>query len=104
LNATHDPVKLRWTRTAISKWIRRQSLNGTFILLISLSGGILIVLQISLFESFPQGLRENTARTRVQTAAKGVNGFVKATPLRKIMTYRDRLFREFDNAEKCCTE
>src|SRR5262245_37046286 len=43
-----------------------------------LSRGILIVLQISLFESFPQGRRENIAGLRIQTAGKGVNSFGKA--------------------------
>jgi len=33
----------------------------------------LIVLQIFLFESVPQGRRENIAGLRIQTAAKGVN-------------------------------
>jgi hypothetical protein len=33
----------------------------------------LIVLQILLFESVPQGRRENIAGLRIQTAAKGVN-------------------------------
>jgi hypothetical protein len=41
------------------------------------SRGILTVLQISLPGSFPQGRRENIAGLRIQTAAKGVNGFVK---------------------------
>jgi hypothetical protein len=36
------------------------------------------VLQISLFWSFPRGQREDIAWLRIQTAAKGVNGFVKA--------------------------
>jgi hypothetical protein len=31
-----------------------------------------------LYSSVPQGRRENTAWLRIQTAAKGVNGFVKA--------------------------
>src|SRR5262249_44057892 len=78
LNATHDPVGLRWIRTAISKRIRRQSLNSAFILLISLSRGILIILEISLFEGFPQGVAGNYSELRIQTAAKGVNGFAKA--------------------------
>ena len=36
------------------------------------------MLQISLFENFPQGRREDVARLRIQTAAKGVNSFGKA--------------------------
>jgi hypothetical protein len=41
------------------------------------SSGILIVLQISLIESFPQG-RRDIAWRRIQTAAEGLNGFAKA--------------------------
>jgi hypothetical protein len=37
--------------------------------------GILIILPVSLFESFPQGRRENVARLRIQMAAKGVSGY-----------------------------
>jgi hypothetical protein len=55
LNSTHDPEDLRRVCTAISKWIRRQSLNDAFILLIPLSRGVLIVLPISLFEEFSAG-------------------------------------------------
>jgi len=36
------------------------------------------MLQSSLFENFPQGRREDVARLRIQTAAKGVNSFGKA--------------------------
>jgi hypothetical protein len=39
-----------------------------------ISRGILIVLEISLFESSPQGRRETIAALRIQTAANGVNG------------------------------
>jgi hypothetical protein len=35
-------------------------------------------LQVSICGSFPQGRRESMARLRMQTAAEGVNGFVKA--------------------------
>jgi hypothetical protein len=38
-------------------------------------------LQISLCGNFPQGQRESIARLRIQTAAKGVNDFVKAMRL-----------------------
>jgi hypothetical protein len=55
LNATHNHEDLRRVCTAISKWIRRQSLNDAFILLIPLLRGILIVLPISLFEEFSAG-------------------------------------------------
>jgi hypothetical protein len=82
LNATRNPGDLRRARTAISKRIRRQSLNDAFILLIPLSRGILIVLPISLFEEFSaRGRRENITGLRIQTAAKGVNDFVIAMRL-----------------------
>jgi hypothetical protein len=55
LNATHNPEDLRRVCTAISKWIRRQSLNGASILPIPLSRGILIVMPISLSEKFSAG-------------------------------------------------
>jgi hypothetical protein len=42
------------------------------------SRGIRTVLQISLPGSFPRGRRESIAALRIQIAAKGVNGFVKA--------------------------
>jgi hypothetical protein len=35
-------------------------------------------LKVSICGRFPQGRRESMARLRVQTAAEGVNGFVKA--------------------------
>jgi hypothetical protein len=36
------------------------------------------ILQISLIEGFPQGRREGVLAPRIQTAAQGVNDFVKA--------------------------
>jgi hypothetical protein len=53
-------------------------LNGQEDQLLRKSGGITTLLQISLPGSFPRGRRENIARLRIQIAAKGVNGFVKA--------------------------
>jgi hypothetical protein len=70
-------VGLRSICRAISKRIRRQLLDGAFIVLTSLSRGILIVLEILLLESSPRGRREIIAALRIQTAAKGVNVFVK---------------------------
>jgi hypothetical protein len=55
LNTTHNPEGLIRAPTEISKWIRRQSLNDAFILLIPLSRGILIVLPVPLFEEFSAG-------------------------------------------------
>jgi|SRR5215470_340249 len=52
--------------------------NGQAGQLLRKSRGILIVLQISLPGSFPQGRREDIARLRIQIAAEGVNSFVKA--------------------------
>src|SRR5262249_49435659 len=52
--------------------------NGQMGQLLRKSRGIFTVLQISLFENFPQGWREDIAGLRIQTAAKGVNSFVKS--------------------------
>jgi len=52
--------------------------NGQVGQLLRKSRGITTVLQISLPGSFPRGRRENIAGLRIQTAAKGVNGFVKS--------------------------
>jgi hypothetical protein len=81
LNATHNPEDLRRVCTAISKRIRRRSLNDAFILPILLSREILIVLPISLSEKFSAwGSAENIAGLRIQTAVNGVNNFVEAMP------------------------
>jgi hypothetical protein len=52
--------------------------NGQGGQLLGKSKEITTVLQISLPGNFPRGRRENISGLRIQTAAKGVNGFVKS--------------------------
>jgi hypothetical protein len=62
------------------------------------SRGILTVLQISLPESFPRGWREEIARWRIQTAVKGVNGFVKAMRWKKESQSKCKIHGDFHSA------
>ena len=92
MNTTYGPAGLRWICTTISKRTRRQLSNGALYppqlsmgfpngqvgQLLREVKGITTVLQMSLPGSFPRGRRENIAALRIQTAAKGVNGFVKS--------------------------